>query len=674
MSAILAVFSNDGFGTDDALVARMLARMGARGGSRASVWREGGAVIAVSRHEWEFGAGFSGPVLVIQDGDLIVAADASLYYKDDLRRKLADKGVRPKGQTPSHLIVAAYHAFGWKCAEILEGDFSFILWDRKSKRVVASRDFMGRRPLFFAEFGSTLVISSAIGAILEHPLSSTQLNLPVVAETMAGYVTPDESTCYKSISRLHAGRTLLREGRARIQTVTHWHCPTFHSGNTSSFDDAADELRERLSAAVIERTSHAGRTAVWMSGGRDSTAVFAAGCHAMRTQSVSAELEPVSISYPPGDSGREDEAIASVAAHWNAEVRWLDVRDIPLVDQSVEHAGGRDEPLAHIFEGACRGLAAATSSLGAHVALDGVGGDQLFLRSSIQFADLFRTGNWLELARGWKAAGLSDTGIATFFQWAIQPALPTSMLLGARHLRRGRPLRAWLRRRLPHWIDSEFARKHQLAEYERVLTPRRRGEAIGSTESRWYFTDPFFPSVFSLGSECAIEHGVEIRSPLYDRRIIEFAATRPASDHQPGTEGKRLLRHAMRNLLPRDVLTPRDHRTGTPDDYAGNALRKALSSPFDEQFPASALKGLGLINVAAFEKARISFLRYGSTELRLPLLLTLHTELWLRAQRSGVRSPLPFRSVVSPARTISTGVTSEPPIPASPEGSTPLFV
>ncbi len=674
MSAILAVFSTDGSGTDDALVARMLARMGARGGARAGVWREGGAVIAISRHQWEFGAGFSGPVLVIQDGDLIVAADASLYYKDDLRRKLADKRVRPKGQTPSHLIVAAYHAFGWKCAEVLEGDFSFVLWDRKARRVVASRDFMGRRPLFFAEFGSTLVISSAIGAILEHPLCSTRLNLPVIAETMAGYVTSDESTCYKSISRLHAGSTLLREGRARIHTVAHWHCPTFHSGNVSSFDDAADELRERLSAAVAERMSHTGRTAVWMSGGRDSTAVFAAGCDRMRTESMSSELVPVSISYPPGDSGREDEAIASVAAHWNAEVRWVDVRDIPLVDQSIEHAGGRDEPLAHVFQGAWRALAAATSSLGAHVALDGVGGDQLFLRSSIQFADLFRTGNWLELARGWKAAGFSDTGFATFFQWAIQPALPTSMLLGARHLRRGRPLRAWLRRRLPQWIDSEFARKGQLVEYERVLTPRRRGEAIGSTESRWYFTDPFFPSVFSLGAGCALEHGVEIRSPLYDRRIIEFAATRPASDHQPGVEGKRLLRHAMRNLLPHDVVLPRDHRTGTPEDYTADALRQVLTSRFDEQFPASALKDLGLINIAAFERARTRFLRDGSPELRLPLLLTLHTELWLRAQRSGLRSPLRFRSIAAQARAIDMGVTSEPSIPVSPEGSIPLFV
>ena len=58
MTAILAMFSNDGQTADEALVTRMLGRMGSRGGARASVWREGGVVIAISRHEWEFGPGF----------------------------------------------------------------------------------------------------------------------------------------------------------------------------------------------------------------------------------------------------------------------------------------------------------------------------------------------------------------------------------------------------------------------------------------------------------------------------------------------------------------------------------------------------------------------------------------------------------------------------------------
>jgi asparagine synthase (glutamine-hydrolysing) len=631
VTAILGIFATDGQPADDALVGRMMARMGTRGGERASIWRECGVVIAVARHEWEFGPDFSGPVLIVQDGDLVVAADASLYYRDDLRRKLADKGVRPKGQTPSHLILAAYQAFGERCAEVLEGDFTFVIWDRKARRVTAARDFMGRRGLFFSELGSTFVIASAIGAVLEHPLSSNDLNLASVAEAMAGYISSDNATCYKSVSRLHAGRTLTREWKGRARIVENWLAPTFHSGSALSFDDAADKLRELIQDAVAERLSHSGVTSVWMSGGRDSTAVFAAGMDVSRRRSLNTDIRPVSISYPVGDSGREDETIAAVAERWNTEVKWLDIGEIPLLDLTGERASNRDEPLAHVFEGAYRSLASATRSLNSHIALDGVGGDQLFLRSSIQLADLFRTGRWVGLARDWKAAGFAHSGFGTFFQWAVQPMLPTSMLVGAARLRHGRPLEAWLRRRLPRWTNRDFVERNELMEYDRVLTSRRRGEAIGSTESRWYFTDAFFPYIYRLGADFAQEQGIEIRSPLYDQRIIEFAATRPASDHPVGQEGKRLLRHAMRDLLPEEVTAPREERTGTPQDYAGTALANALSSPFSELFPSSALESLGLVDVNAFERSRMKFLRLGSPELRLPLLLTIHTELWLRA-------------------------------------------
>lgn len=674
MTAILAMFANDGTAADEALVKRMLGRMSTRGGARASVWREGGVVIAISRHEWEFGPGFSGPVLIVQDGDQVIAADASLYYRDDLRRKLAAKGVRPKGQTPSHLILAAYQAFGEQCPEMLEGDFSFVIWDRKARRVVAARDFMGRRPVFFAELASTLVIASTIGAILEHPLSSQDLNLASVAESMAGYVSSSEATCYKSVSRLHAGRTLVREGRAPVRTVKHWDAPMFHSGSSLCFDDAAEHLKELLCVATAERLSQSGNSAVWMSGGRDSTAVFAAGKEAIRRSVIGGDLRPVSLSYPVGDSGREDEAIQTVASHWNSSVHWLNITDIPLLDMPPERAAKRDEPLAHIFENAYRALATATNALDAHVALDGVGGDQLFLRSHIQFADLLRTGDFSGLAREWKAAGFEKSGFTTFFQWAVQPVLPTSMLIGARRFRHGRPLQAWLRRRVPEWTNTGLVERFGLTEYEKVLSPRRRGEAVGSTESRWYFTDPFFTTVFRLGADCALEQGVEIRSPLYDARIIEFAATRPMSDHFGGTEGKRLLRHAMRDLLPAEILAPRAKRTGTPQDYAGDALVKVLVSVSSGQLQNSALEGLGLIDVPAFERARMKFLRTGSANLRLPLLLTLHTESWLRSRGLTDRSVV--RSVASETSSSSAAewAPSEPIVSDVLEEGTPLFI
>ena len=78
MSAIVGVFG-DAPSVTDAQIRAMLGRMSARGGDRLQIWRGGDAVLAVARHEWELDPTFSGPVLVVEDGAVVVAADASVY-------------------------------------------------------------------------------------------------------------------------------------------------------------------------------------------------------------------------------------------------------------------------------------------------------------------------------------------------------------------------------------------------------------------------------------------------------------------------------------------------------------------------------------------------------------------------------------------------------------------
>lgn len=644
MSAIIGVFgtrdprTGDGPASDVA-VRRMLDRLRPRGAGQGAVWREGGAALGVARHEWEFGPGFSGPVLVVQDADCVLAADASLYYRDDLRRKLAAKGVRPAGQTASHLILAAYRAFGEHCPAELEGDFAFLLYDRRLRRVLAARDFGGKRPLHYAELpDGTLVVASTAGGVLAHPDCSQAIDFVAVAESMAAYIGAGQRTCHRAVSRLDAGWTLLRDRAFATRTTRHWEPPIFESPSSVSFDDAAVELRELLSRAVAERASQVGATTVWMSGGRDSTAVFAAGEQALRERGTGESLFPVSVSYPPGDPGREDEYIQAVADFWRRPVRWVHAHEVPLLDRPEERAAERDESFAHLYEGFNRRLARESAAIGAHVALDGVGGDQLFLVSSVYLSDLLRRGRLLALAREWRTGGFTGSGFRTFFRWAVQPALPSALLHAARFARKGRPLRGELRRRLPEWIEPEFAARHGLREHEKALPKPRRGESIAASESRWYFTDPFFPTVFGMMSAFALEEGVELRSPLYDGRLLAFAATRPREERCAGSETKRLLRHSMKGLMPDDVLASRRGRTGITAGYFDRAMRNVQAVTVAETLRKPLLAELGIVDREALALAQSRFMRLGGGELGLRLFLTMQAEMWLRA-RSGDAAP-----------------------------------
>jgi len=383
--------------------------------------------------------------------------------------------------------------------------------------VVAARDFSGKRTLFYSHRDrggsntSTLVFASTAVGPLTLPGANTALNLTVIAETAAGLWGGSAETCYESVRVLQGGETLARIDGAPLRLHRHWDPPAASTRNAPPFEEAAIELRKLLVRAVTERLDSEGDTSIWLSGGWDSPAVFAAGASALDAAHSPRKLLPVSISYPEGDPGREDELIREIAARWSAEVHWLDIRDIPFFDHPGERAAARDEPFAHPFEMWHRSLARGTRATNSRVALEGVGGDQLFQVSEVYLADLLRTGRLPELAREWKAKGMSGSGFRNFFRWAIQPNLPRPALSVARALRGGRPLLSYLERSLPPWIDSRFARAHSLADRDRLHAPRISRGTRADRETSWYLSHQYFPRVFGAVSTFAKDEGVEIR-------------------------------------------------------------------------------------------------------------------------------------------------------------------
>jgi asparagine synthetase B (glutamine-hydrolysing) len=334
------------------------------------------------------------------------------------------------------------------------------------------------------------------------------------------------------------------------------------------------------------------------------------------------------MSYPVGDGGREDETIARVAAHWDAPVHWTGVEGVPLVGDPGGGAG-RDTPFAHVYEHWNRHLARRTREAGARVALDGAGGDQFFQVSPVYLADLAARGRWAELLRERRARALPRRSLA---HWALLPLLPAwgPRLLGA--LRGGAPLRAHDERRVPAWIRDEFARRHALHAYARPPRDRRAGESRSARESRWYLTTPYGPRVLGAQAAAALAEGVELRSPLYDARVIALAATRPREERSAGGETKRLLRAAGRGLLPDAVLAPRAARTGMTSHYFRRTLCAELPGLVHLTRSTCVLADLGVVDPHALAQGAERYLHAGGAELGVALILTFQAELWLRAR------------------------------------------
>ena len=632
MSVVGGVFEPDARQVPESTIGCMLEAMQPRSGARADVWRRDGVALWVSRHEWEMAEGLSGPVGVLEEDDFVIVADASLYYGNDLRRALASHGVFPRAGTPTHLILAAYRAWGAMCTRYIEGDYAFAIWNRATGRLFCARDFSGKRTLHFAELGGSFVMATTVAGVLAHPRCPADLDLTVIAQTAAALALAAEDTCYRAVRALPDGCSLTWQRGSAARITRFWFPPEVREQRRPRFDDAAEELRALLIGATAERLAPRERTAISLSGGWDSTAVFGAGQEALAQRAARSayELRPVSISYPPGDPGREDELITSVAEHWNVPIHWIDIRQIPLFDRDQERAATRAEPFAHPYEMWHRALARGCRAVGARVALDGIGGDQLFQVSDVYLADLLASGRWVALAREWRAKGLTGTGFRNFFRSAVQPALPSFALHLAARLRGGRPLVNYLERQVPQWLRADFVRRHALVERERALNPRRRGDSCAAHETRWYLTYPYFARIFGCVAALNAEEGVESRSPLYDQRVITFALSRPRVERSHGRETKRLLRHAMRGLLPDPVLAARPTRTGVTSGYFDRSMRDGfglLSGLLDHPI----LEELGIIDAATLRESAAAYLRYPEGNLGVRLYFTLQTELWLRA-------------------------------------------
>ncbi len=631
MSGFLGVFGPEPSG--DALWRAARRRLERLGTERWDVVRRDGGAVGIGRYGWEDGVEFSGGVLVAEDESSVVAADASLYYRDELRRTLMAAGVPPRSLAPGDLILAAYRAWGDALCERLEGDFAFVVWDRARGRVLAARDLTGRRGLYFARRGEGFAVASSVGALLDVPFVSEELNLPALAAQAAGLLWSSGSdTVYRDVRVVPAAHAIVWEGRRLSAPKPFWVPPAAPGKTRMDRHEAARALRALLEHAVEERLASS-VTTVWLSGGWDSPSVFAAGRARL---SDGARLRPVSISYPEGDPGREDDLIHAIADHWGAPVHWLDSEAIPLLDGLVSRAEAVDEPPAHLYELWNVALARGTRALGSRVALDGAGGDQLFQVSDIVIADFLRTGHWGRLLRHARARGL---GVRRVLRAGLQPQLPPWALRAAETVTGRRMPWHYLERPPAPWVRADFIRRHRLRERDlAVLDAPTAAKSFAQSETALFLTTPIWGWGATYMHGALLREGVEGRSPLLDKRVVDFALRRPISERSEERETKVLLRESMTGLLPSSVLAPRRYRTGMTIGFSRARMRSEYPALFAEAFAGDLrVADLGIVDAAKLREAADGWRARGNDYERVNLFNTLRVEFWLRGVETHAR-------------------------------------
>jgi len=605
----------------------LLDGMAYRGDEVRSVHVANSGFLGVARDEWETGDHFAGPTLVAERGHVRAVCDGSLYYRGELLDRLRSYGVEPHSMSTTDLVVSAYLAFGTDCVRHLEGDYAFCLWDAHESRLLCARDAFATRGLFYLQTTDGVIAASTPRALRACQGDAWGFDPEGVLRGLL--LRPGEvasRTAWRGVAELPPAHLLVaNSGGVRIERF--WVPRTRSEYSSLNLEEAAEVCRQLLDEAVAERTRGV-EASIALSGGMDSTAVFAAG------RDAGADLHPISLQYPEGDSGDESWYVRAVTEQSGHEVEWIDVRGIPLFPEQTRRARVRANCHGHVFEGNNRALARAAHNGGRRVLLSGHGGDNVFGLGDWRMADLVRGGRLLAARSYGRERGYR--GWRRYLAHAVRPALPYAVSDVAERVLGRRICSRPLERPVPGWIVAPTDLLDRVTGSDRSEHQDwvvRGYRSIVSRQRAWGMAAGTFGRANHALFDLNRDEGVELRLPFYDRRLIEFSFSLPPELlNRPG-RWKVVLGESVGERLPdrRRSVQKGGLKPGTNADLVASRWEEEFRSFVDGlSGPPWRLDELGLVDVAAYRRV-VDGGGVGMTGV-IDLSLTAFVEAWLRAQ------------------------------------------
>ena len=489
-----------------------------------------------------------------EDGSIWIVYNGELYNYPEIRASLEKAGHRFATTSDTEVIVHAYEEYGADCLVAMNGMFAFAIWDSQRRRLLLARDRLGIKPLYYARLPQCLVFGSEVKALLAHPHFERRLDITALNLYLSLEYVPTPYSIFAGVHKLPPGHFLLVEG-SDLRPQRYWdlHLGKREPRSTRTLAECTTEVRQLLHDAVKMELIADVPVGVLLSGGIDSSAVAA-----MMTRASTRPVPSFSVAFD--DPSFDESAHAKlVARHLGTEHHEFPLSADTALHLLPEIMAGLDEPLgdSSIIPTYC--LSRFTKEH-VKVALGGDGGDELFGGYSTlqahRLADYYQ-----RLAPGW-LRGLVEP-------WVLKK-LPVSFDNLSFDFKVRRFLRDYS---LPpvvrhhRWLGSFTSE-----EKARLLNPlagESREEVAGLVERhahQAHTQDPFNQVLYCdlklylegdilvKVDRASMANSLEVRVPLLNRLLVEYAAHLPHSFKLHGLTTKFLLRQALKGILPEPIL------------------------------------------------------------------------------------------------------------------------
>jgi asparagine synthase (glutamine-hydrolysing) len=488
-----------------------------------------------------------------EDDSVVIVFNGMIYNFQDLMPELRALGHVFRTRCDTETIIHAWEAWGPECLERLDGMFAFALWDRRQQTLFLARDRLGKKPLYYATLpDGRFAFASEMAALREIPDLPRKLSPTAVEDFLAyGYV-PDPATIYEGVSRLAAAHCLLlHRGEPSAAPRRYWR-PTIAPRGIDQAE-AVSELAARLRAATAARLVSDVPLGAFLSGGVDSGGVVA----------LAAGLREAPLdTFTIGFDGAEDETpfAEMVARRYGTRQHSERAAAVDMIDAARVQGRIYGEPFGDQSSVPTHTVC-ALAGRHAKVAISGDGGDEVFggyrryrfhtlteaarglLPAPVRrrvFGELARLYPKLDRAPRWLRAK------ATLTELSLDSALGYFRTLARVQDERRRVL---LSRDLVATLDGYDPAARIAALMAESGTEDPLAQAQYADLPTW-----LAGGILVKVDRASMAHGLEVRAPLLDHRLVEWGLSLPSALKLHGGSGKHVLKRALEPLLPREVL------------------------------------------------------------------------------------------------------------------------
>ena len=484
-----------------------------------------------------------------EDGSLVIIYNGEVYNHADYRAELEAKGHVYQTHCDTETILHLYEEYGAKAVEKLRGMFAFAIWNRREKTLFIARDRLGVKPLYYVhDAEGNLFFGSEIKTLLAAGALKPELNYNALPDQLANHGTSYDETLFKGVKRLLPGHTLFwQDGNLEIEEF--WDVKFEPKHEARSDADYIEEWSEMFKHSVKLRLMADVPLGMFLSGGIDSSAI----CAMMATM-VDEPIKTFSVGFAEREAN-EFEYARIVSKAFKTEHHEITITPEQYFSAIPKMIWHEDEPIGFVASVPLY-FVSKLAQKHVKVVLTGEGADEImagygryaktlqllnygekyesltpsFVRSAIKSGVSVIGG---KLARTFLSRE-ADIENLFFDNFGIYPKAMQEKLFSAE-------TKARIADKNPYFYQNKWLEKTDAKEIlEKLL---------------YIDTKTYLHELLMKQDQMSMAASIESRVPFLDHKLVEFTAKMPTNMKLRGKTTKWLLREAMQNILPEEILS-----------------------------------------------------------------------------------------------------------------------